>query len=79
MATTTTTQDADQRKAEIKSDILLLEFGIIDEFRRQQWQKHKVLKTMPDGTQKWVRRPYWCLPKDQRPSDDSSIDQPADL
>lgn len=78
MATTTTT-DADQRKAEIKSDILLLEFGIIDEFRRQQWQKHKVLKTMPDGTKKWVRRPYWYLPKEQRPSDDRTIDQPADL
>lgn len=76
---TTTTQDADQRKAEIKSDILLLEFGIIDEFRRQQWQKHKVLKTMPDGTKKWVRRPYWYLPKEQRPSDDRTIDQPADL
>ena len=30
---TTTTQDADQRKAEIKSHILFLEFGIIDELK----------------------------------------------
>ena len=68
---TTTAEEIERTKAEIKaqikSNMLFVQYGIIDEFRGQQWQKAKVLKTMPDGQKKWVRRPYWYLPKDQRP------------
>ena len=69
---TTTAEEIERTKAEIKaqikSNMLFIQYGVIDEFRRQKWQKVKVLKTMPDGTKKWVRRPYWYLPEEQRPA-----------
>jgi hypothetical protein len=71
MATTTTTTtdaDAEQRKAEIKSNILFYQYGIVDEFKQQQWRQRLILKTMPDGTKQWVRKP----------AGNRTIDQPTD-
>ena len=61
---TTTTQDAEQRKAEIKSEILFMQYGIIDELKRQDLLSRMQLKII-DGRKFYVRKP-----KEQRPSDE---------
>ena len=67
MATTTTTTDAEQRKAEIKSSILFLQYGIIDELKKNELLSRMQIKNI-NGIQTFVRKP-----KGNR-----TIDQPTD-
>jgi hypothetical protein len=67
MATTTTTNDAEQRKAEIKSSILFMQYGIIDELKKNELLSRMQIKNI-NGIQTFVRKP----------KGNSTIDQPTD-